>query len=221
MTTPPTPATPSTAGHPPARSDEPVRLPNNGQDQGLMHLDGAIGVAWQQLGDDRHLAVDGHALGNLLTDLGEGIARRRHDTTHALARLRQLRDQLPAATHAAAVLDTAIARLDAPDRPEPALPAGTPEPLRTLMRELNAIPLVRRGTDTGRGDETAWHETDRLADLIHRWAAGELTRGDLAMGIRQLTLGRHELSEGFIELRAAASAALNTQRQWQRPAPDA
>ncbi|GGM23047.1 hypothetical protein ACFFX1_10755 [Dactylosporangium sucinum] len=64
--------------------------------------------------------MDGHALGNLLTDLGEGITLRHHDTNHALVRLRQLRAQLPGTGHAAAVLDTVIARLDLPDRPEPA-----------------------------------------------------------------------------------------------------
>lgn len=201
----------------PTRSAEPIRLPNNGADQGLMHLDSAIGVAWQQLGDDRHLDVGGHALGNILTDLGEGITLNRHNSSHALDRLRELRDRVPAGGRAAQVLDRAVARLDAPYRPEPELPAGTPEPLRTLMRELNAIPLVRRGGDTGYGGGEVWHETDRLADAARRWMAGELSPARFEGELEQLSMGRHEMAEGYTEIREAFGRALGTYRQWRLP----
>ncbi|GGM23113.1 hypothetical protein ACFFX1_10710 [Dactylosporangium sucinum] len=85
------------------------------------------------------------------------------------------------------------------------------------MQQLAAIPIVRRGYDLGRGDADVWHETDRVAELVRGWIAGELTRGELSRGLLRLASGRHELSEGFREIRSSISAALRTERQWQRP----
>lgn len=196
------------------RSAEPIRLPNNGADQGLMHFDSALGMLWQQLGDDRHLQVDdGRALGNVVADLGEGITLRRHDTSAALQQLRRLRAQLPDGP-AARRVDTAVDRLDAPPRPAPPLPAQAPEQLRTLMADLNAINLVRRGYDAGTA--SPFHETDLLADLAERWAAGTLSTGQFERALRDLAQRRHESQEGFTEIRAAVDRALRTSRQWMR-----
>jgi 8-oxo-dGTP pyrophosphatase MutT (NUDIX family) len=225
--------TPATAGPPPSaaaepptrpegplpRSSEPIRPPNGGWhvDQGLMHFNGAFGRLWNQLGDDRQLQVDGHALGNLIADLGEGITLHRHDTNQALAQLRRLREQLPD-DRAGRLVDQAIARLDAPPRPVPPLPEQTPEPLRTLMAELNNINLVRRGGDDGFPmSSDGRHETDILADLAHRWANGEITRGKLESGVNGLTRLRHESMEGWTEIRDAVTRALATSREWKRP----
>lgn len=205
----------------PSRSSEEIRPPNGGWgiDQGLMHFAGALGRLWNTLGDDQHLQVDGHALGNIITDLGEGITRRRHDTTHALRELRRIRTQLPDTSTAAQRVDTAINRLDAPDRPAPALPDNAPQQLKDLMTELSAIPLVRRGYDQGGSELTPFHETDQLAEAAGRWLNGDITRGVLESEIRGLARRRHESSEGWIEIREAVGRALRDFRQWaKRPA---
>lgn len=200
----------------PGRSPEEIRPPNGewGIDQGLMHFDSALGVLWNTLGDDRHLQVDGRALGNLITDLGEGITRRHHDTNDALRELRRIRAQLPDASTAAQRVDTAIGRLDAPDRPAPTLPDTAPQQLKDLMADLNAINLVRRGYDTS-GREP-FHETDQLADSAHRWLNGKLSRGEFERDIQALTSRRHESSEGWTEIREAVGRALRDFRQWAR-----
>jgi hypothetical protein len=200
----------------PSRSPEEIRPPNGGHgiDQGLMHFDGALGKLWNARGDDQHLQVDGHALGNFVTDLGEGITLRRHDTNHALRELRRIRTQLPDASTAAQRVDTAINRLDAPDRPAPALPDNTPQQLKDLMADLNAIPLVRRGYDEGSGEP--FHETDQLAEVTTRWMNGEIGRSQLERELEGLLRRRHESSEGWTEIKVAVGRALNDFRKWAK-----
>jgi ADP-ribosyltransferase exoenzyme len=200
------------------RSPESIRLPNNGQDQGLMHFDSALGMLWQDLGDDRHLQVDGHALGNLITDLGEGITWRHHDSNHALAELRRLRAQMPEG-QAARLIDVAVQRLDAPPRPAPTLPEQAPEQLHTLMADLNAINLVRRGYDAGTGEP--FHETDKLADLTAQLLAGKLRGMRFEQELHNLARLRHESQEGYTEIHAAVNRALVDSRQWLRRRPTA
>jgi hypothetical protein len=201
-------------------SSEPIRSPNNGADQGLMHYDSALGMLWLGLGkEDRCLQVAGRPLGNLVYELAEGISLRQHDTTQALLQLRQIRAQLPGG-QVARLVDAAINRLDAPDRPIPALPAEAPAPLHTLMAELGAINLVRRGGDYGTAQR--WHETDKLADLVTQWLAGRLNPIRFERALRDLARQRHESQEGWIEIRDAVTRALSDCRSWiRRPRPAA
>jgi hypothetical protein len=210
------PTVPQPAVPAPSRSPEEIRPPNGGWgiDQGLMHFDGALGRLWNSLGDDQHLQVDGRALGNIITDLGEGISLRHHDTNHAVRELRRIRTQLPDGSPAARSVDVALARLAAPERPAPALPDHAPRQLKDLMAELNAIPLVRRGYDQGSGE--AFHETDRLAEITNRWLNGEIGRSQLERDLESLIRGRHESSEGWTEIRVAVGRALEDFRQWAR-----
>lgn len=200
----------------PPRTDEELRAPNGefDRDQGLIHYDGAIGRLWNDLGDERHLQVDGHALGNVLVDLGQGITMRRHDTNHALAEMRRIRQQLPDGSRPAALVDEAINRLHAPERALPEIPEDTPAPLRTLMHDLNNINLVRRGSDGGHG--RVFHETDQLADLIRQRRAGTIRRGDFQRGVEDLVRGRHESSEGWEEIKVAVAKAMGSSRDWRR-----
>lgn len=214
----PEPSEPARAVTMPPRTDEEIKPPNGewDRDQGRVHMNSALGRLWEGLGDDRHRQVDGHALGNVIADLGAGISFREHDTNHALAELRRIRDQFPDGSNPAALIDRAIGRLDAPARPAPALPDNAPPQMRTLMQELNAIPLVRRGYDIGSHEGDPYHETDKLADLAQRWSRGELGLMDMRTGINALAAGRHESSEGWIELRAAVAKALQDVNQWGR-----
>ncbi|SNY72913.1 ADP-ribosyltransferase [Paractinoplanes atraurantiacus] len=213
----PKPAVPEPAVPEPGRSAEEIVPPNGGWgiDQGLMHFDGALGRLWNTLGDDKHLEVDGHALGNIITDLGEGITLRRHDTNHALRELRRIRTHLPDSSTAAQRVDVAIGRLNAPDRPAPALPDKTPQQLKDLMADLNAIPLVRRGYDEGSGG-VAFHETDQLAEVTRRWMNGEIHRSQLERELEGMLQRRHESSEGWTEIKVAVGRALTNFRQWAK-----
>lgn len=203
----------------PPRTDEPIEPPNGGWDidQGLMHFDGAFGRLWNDLRDDRHLQVDGHALGNVVKDLGEGITMRKHSSAQALDELRRIRRQVPDGSQPARLMDWTINRLHAPDRPEPALPDNAPPQLRKLMTALNSIPLVRRGRDDGfpmSSDGT--HETDELAAAAHEWAAGRMPRFRFQDSIRDVARIRHESMEGWTEIREAVATALQDFHQWGR-----
>ena len=215
----PFPVTPERAEHLPPRSSEEIRPPNGAwdRDQGRVHMNSAIGRLWDGLGDEgRRYEVDGHALGNVLADLGGGISSQDHDTNHALAELRRIRNQFPDGSSPANLIDRAIGRLDAPDRPAPALPDNAPQQMRTLMAELNAIPLVRRGYDLGSHEGSPFHETDKLAELAQRWARGQVGLFDMQRGIADLGRSRHESSEGWIEIGAAVRKALRDVNQWGR-----
>jgi hypothetical protein len=218
----PEPATaPAPARRPtelPPRSTEPLEPPNGdwGVDQGLMHFDSALGRLWNGLGDDQHLTADGRALGNVVKDLGEGITMNRHGSEHALAEMRRLRDQLPDNSRPARLFDQAISRLDAPTRPAPALPDGTPPQLHTLMEDLNRIPLVRRGYDDGMHVGSPFHETDRVADIAGRWTQGQLSHHALDRELRELGRNRHEMSEGWEEINRAVNRATRGIETWGR-----
>jgi hypothetical protein len=195
-------------------STEPLRSPN----PGLMHPDSAIGRAWEQLGEDRAIEVDGHALGNHLAEVGEGISRRHCNTNHAYDRLCELQAALVvpgSSCSAARVLEAAIDRLDAPDCDLPDLPVGTPEPLVLLVADLNEIRLVRRGYDEGARTER--HETDEVAALTWAWADGQMSNSEFRRRLSEVSRWRHESSEGWCEIRDAFAKALETARSWSRP----
>ncbi len=208
----------------PGRSAEELRPPNHawGVDQGLMHFDSAIGRLWNELGDDRHLEVDGRALGNVVCDLGENITWKKHDTNDALAELKRIRTQLPDDCDAARRFDRAITRLDAPDRPAPELPEDTPEPIKKLMADLNNINLVRRGGDEGmRNGAHGTHETDFLAEAAWKWTRGELSGHGWTRALDHILGMRHESMEGWTEIRTFVFPLLHTANQWGRRKPRA
>jgi hypothetical protein len=206
----------------PPPSGEPIVAPNGDfdVDQGLIHYSSALGVLWNDLDPaDRRLTVDGHALGNVITGLGQGITMHRHSTDQALAELRRIRRQLPQDSAAGQLVDKAIRRLHAPDRPAPALPDTAPPQLHTLMSDLNKIALVRRGYDAGSRVGDPVHETDMLAELTNKWLAGQVRPIAFERELRGLTAHRHEFSEGWEEIREAVRKALVDFRAWGRRNP--
>lgn len=211
--------------HQPARAtalppvcDQALEPPNRGWgiDQGLMHFDGALGQLWQNLGDNRHLTVDGRPLGNVVKDLGEGITLNNHSSQQALDDLRRISRQLPADSTPGRLVDAAIRRLDAPAKPLPPLPDNTPPQLRTLAQELNAIPLVRRGGDEFMGASDPYHADDVVADIARRWSAGQLSAGKIDSELRAITRWGHEAIEGHEEMRRALGKAMRDVNTWGR-----
>lgn len=164
------------------------------------HEDGMIGLAIRRMGTDRRLDVDGEPLADVLGRAATDAVVGRASSQQVLDRVKQLRDRLPHGGAARRELDDAISKLDAPSTPPPPVPAGTLEPLRQLMTDLHAIPLVRR--DPSR-------EQAALTRTLGDWAQGKLSGARLIHAVRTLRNQRHESAEGKFEIDRAIDAALD------------
>lgn len=166
------------------------------------HKDGAIGRAIDRMGRDARLDIDGEPLADVLGRAATDAVTGRASSQHVLDRVKQLRDRLPERGAARRELDMAISELDAPATPVPPVPDGTPEPLRQLMTDLHAVPLVRR--DPGK-------EQARLTRILDDFAAGRGGGLRMLMEIRQNLLNcRHESTEGKFEIDRAVQRALDS-----------
>jgi hypothetical protein len=184
------------------RSDQPL-LPNGwGYNPNMpihFHDDGEIGIAIKRMGDDAYIDVDGRPLGDVLGMLATDAVLDRSTSQEVLDKLKILRDRLPEGSAARHQLDMAIMALDAPDTPLPDAPDGTPEPLRQLMVDLHAVPLVRRDPRI---------EWDALWELMTEMAAGRLSSRGLARALQRLHNRRHESVEGKFDIDRAVARAV-------------
>lgn len=153
------------------------------------------------MGDDAHLEVDGDALGNILGRIATDTVEGNTTAQQQLDRLKQLRDRLPQASRARRELDSAIRGLDAPELPPANIPSTAPAaaPLRTLARDLRAVPLARQ--DTSR-------EIDRLDQILRDFDQGKTGGLRLINAVRDLRNRRHESQEGKFEIDRAVERAL-------------
>lgn len=164
------------------------------------HEDGAIGTAVRRMGQDRHLEVEGDALANVLGRVATQAVIGRITAQQQVDRLKEIRDKLPPLSPARNKLVAAIADLDAPMTPVPEVPAATLQPLRQLMADLHAVPLVRRDS----------RETDRLAEILDDFAAGRTGGRRLIADLRsRLHNARHESVEGKFEIDRAVIKAID------------
>jgi hypothetical protein len=163
------------------------------------HEDGMIGLAIDRMGQDAMLDVDGEPLAELLGRAATDAVVGRATSQDVLNRVKQLRDRLPHDGAARRELDEAVRKLDAPSTPPPAVPATTLEPLRQLMTDLHAVPLVRR--DPSR-------EQDALGQILDDFAAGKTGGPRLLMAVRELRNQRHESVEGKFEVDRAVERAV-------------
>jgi len=147
------------------------------------HDDGPIGMAVNRMGQDRHLDVDGEPLANVLGVMATDVVRGRRTAQQGVDDLKALQARLPEGGNARNSLSWAIRDMDAPPQPVPAVPNSTPEPLRNLVAELNAIPIVRN--DPSR-------EMEPLLGLINDFAAGQTGGFRMKDGLRRLRNKRHE-----------------------------
>ncbi|WP_020518802.1 hypothetical protein [Catelliglobosispora koreensis] len=163
------------------------------------HEDGEIGQAIRAMGSDRHLSIDDEPLANVLGNIASGPISGSTSSQEALNQLKKLRDRLPEGTRARTAMDHCVSNLDAPDSAVPDVPAVTPEPLRQLVSDLHAIPCVRR--------EPA-REQERLQAILTDFEHGRTRSFRLISSVRNLTGFRHELEEGWFDIRRAVTKAV-------------
>jgi hypothetical protein len=169
-----------------ALSDQPLAENGWGYNPSLpvhYHEDGPIGTAVRYMGRDARMDVDGQPLGNVLGRTATDVVTGRRSAQQALDEFKTIRDRLPAGSQARAQLDAAIRDMDAPASPTPTLPAATPTPLRQLMSDLHAIPLVRRDPGV---------EQAALRTIAEDFTAGKTGGLRMVDAVRRLANRRHE-----------------------------
>ncbi|WP_344923124.1 hypothetical protein [Streptosporangium oxazolinicum] len=163
------------------------------------HPSSEIGQTVRRLGEDAQLDVDGESLANVLEMLATDATLGRRTSQEVLDRVKGIRDRLPEGSAARRVLDFGLRDLDAPDTPAPQVPDGVPEPLRRLVADLHAVPVVRREPD---------REMTPLLAMVGNAAQGRLAGRRLAREVLKLFNRRHESGEGKEEIDRAVRRAV-------------
>lgn len=175
------------------------------------HEDGEIGTAIQFMGRDRFMDVDGEPLGDVLGKVATDVVRGRRSAQDGVDAYKEIRDRLPEGSQARWQLTNAIDKIDAPPAPAPAVPDTTPEPLRQLVADLNAVPLARREPDKELNKVVAMCEnfaTDQTSGRIKaRLAADELRRLPGARHESQGDAGKFEIDRAIDKAREALASA--------------
>ncbi|MCO1661107.1 hypothetical protein [Pseudonocardia humida] len=145
-------------------------------------------------------------LGIIATDAVMG----RRTAQQALKEYWRILSRLPEGSTARRQLDLAIRfDLDAPTTPVPDVPSGTPGPLRDLVTDLHAVPLVRRDPSK---------ELEPLLAVIGDVVAGRISSREAAAAVRHLANRRHEsLGEaGKFEIDRRVRQAVETLEEQRR-----
>lgn len=176
------------------------------------HADGPIGSAVRYMGEDARMDVDGEPLANVVGKVATDVVMGRRSAQEGVDAYKQLRDRLPENSRARYELDDAIRRIDAPTAPLPALPAGTPEPLRQLVADLHAVPIARGEPEK---------ELDKVRQIADDLAAGRPVRPPLDVQLSWLTDARHESygDSGKFEIDRAVQRAAQGLRNGRRSRP--
>lgn len=156
-------------------ADEPIYLPNGGQDQGFMHLDSEMGQLWQDLyADDR----EPNSFINEIARMGDEMGKNDLGEAEVIKRLRAMQTRATDKTIADRIGQTAD-KMDAPPV-QLEFPEGTPVPLQDLIRKLAEIPTARKrslkGERVGTGRLTDKSVVDRKMDIIRKIASGGYRR---------------------------------------------
>lgn len=167
------------------------------------HDDGPVGQTIRSMGQDARMDVDGEPLGDVLGLLATDVVRGVRSAQEGLDALKTLQSRIPPGSRARAAIDQAVAAMDAPATPLPAVPAETPDYLRGLVEQLHAVPLVRR--DPAR-------ELKPLLELVDDVVAGRVQGLRLVSKLEKLSGRRHEsLGDcGKFEIDRAIATATQT-----------
>ena len=173
------------------RADEPVYLPNNGNDQGMVHFDSELGKLWSDLyGDDR----EPNSFINEIAHIGEDVGTGKLPLAQAIERLKRLKGR---ATDQAVAdrIQSAIDRIDAPTVDLPDLPDTVPDAVRRALRQLADIPTARKKGRVGLHyrDKSVLEEK---VDIVRRIDSSG--RGPLDRELEGRDL--HESADGAMEM---------------------
>jgi hypothetical protein len=168
--------------------------------EGSFHPDGTMGTAWQRLSARQASEnIDGQRLDDALAEaIRMGYSGEPGVWAKQKARFEKIISQVKD-PQVKARLEYALKSLkpQAPHALSGKELADAPEPLRKLMSILETVP------DTGQGGG----EVARLADIMRRWSAGEISPLRLSEEIRRLSGSRHESQEGHHVVRRAVQDA--------------
>jgi hypothetical protein len=175
------------------KSDEPIYYPNNGQDQGLVHLDSEVGSLWADLyADDR----EPNSFINKIAKLGDELGEDKVSLTDVVKRLKELRGEATD-TGVQARMDKAIEAIDAPPFKMPNLPEGLPAPIRKYLSDLAEVPTARK---TGRVGSSLIQEPviDQKIKAIRDFSEGKIRGRELERILQQHDL--HESADGALKM---------------------
>jgi len=179
-----------------SKGDEKIVLPNDGFDQGAMHLDSNLGKLWVDLYHDQRSP---NSFVNRVEKIGEDLGFGKASSAQTIDRLKALKTDAPDSVVADRI-QKVIDAIDYPSKPLPKIPEGTPPVLADLIKKFNDIPLARR---PGRGGMS---DVDHAVQLAEK--AGKLTRGQLATEMRKLRSFHHESEDGWAEMQRALAKAI-------------
>lgn len=167
-------------------NDEPIRLPNNGQDQGLVHLDSGMGQLWQDLYVDNR---EPNSFVNEIAGIGERVGTGEISLNQGLDMLRALKGRAGDKAVEDRIQST-INDLDAPKAGKLDIPEGVPGLVRDALMKLADIPTARR---TGRIGASHTNESvlNKKLDVVRKINSGEIPR----MSEAERLLGQHDLHE--------------------------
>lgn len=173
--------------------DEPIYLPNAGNDQGRVHLDSSIGSLWTDLyADDR----PANSLINEIAHIGEDVGTGKLDLSEALTRLKALADRAPNAAVRQRILDV-IENLDSP-RVQLDIPESVPDVVKKYLRELERIPSIRKRNVRIGVSQRKDSVLDEVMDLIRKIDQGEVSPFQAESLLRQRRV--HESFDGGVKM---------------------
>lgn len=177
-----------------ARADEPIYLPNRGNDQGMIHLDGALGSLWADLyTDQREPNSFINELAKMGDEFGVGNLELEKDVLPKLKDLKARASDKGVADR----IQQAIDALDAPPVAMPDLPEGTPPAVRRYLEELRKIPTARKTGRVG-AQNLQTSVFDQQVQLIRDIADGKIRPVEGAKALQKRHL--HESADGAFKM---------------------
>jgi hypothetical protein len=150
-----------------ARGDEPLKLPNGGIDQGLMHLESETGKLWSDLAQDPRVP---NSDVNRVVDIGHSIGTGNITLNEGLGQLRAMAAGTDNPAVAGRIMQ-AVDEMQSPPIPALDVPDNVPPFIRAWLEQVASVPTLRQN-NRGRGSRGPTY-FDQVQDLIQRVSAGD------------------------------------------------
>ena len=177
--------------------DDSLKLPNGGQDQGIVHMDSSLGSLWQDLASDDRAPT---STVNEVLDISHNLGQGKIDVPTARALVRGIKTDSPAVRER---INKTVAELDVkPQKYQ--VPENTPQAVKDILDKINEIPAYHNKAPNqagGGGEETPFN---KILDLVHRIGNGEEGPGG-DMKLTQAIQNPHESGDGVYAARRLAN----------------